>query len=391
MEIEEIIRLLPLLLGGKASKEQEKEVSRWLEEDEGNPVLYKELCATYYKLHYACRWTDIDPVAASSKIRSGLEKKSVRLRLTAWVSGVAAILVVGLCISYFIHREDSVIPERIIVKDVKSGEKKALLTLADGRQVELKADHQVNMDLGTVTAIEDSLVGLVYQVKDSSKTPLEYHQLSVPRAGEYIMTLSDGTKVWLNSETEMKYPVVFDRGKREVFITGEAFFEVVKDSARPFIVHTPHTHTTVLGTSFNVKAYRDEQSVFTTLVEGSVLVEVTGNGDEPVARIMLEPGMQAAWQEGDRAISVQPVNAANVAAWKDGKFIFTEEDLEKVLRVLSRWYGVNFICKDSQMEKYTFNGLINKDEKLESVLENLTLTGGPLFNVVGKNVYITKK
>ena len=88
MEIEEIIRLLPLLLGGKASKEQEKEVSRWLEEDEGNPVLYKELCATYYKLHYACRWTDIDPVAASSKIRSGLEKKSVRLRLTAWVSGV---------------------------------------------------------------------------------------------------------------------------------------------------------------------------------------------------------------------------------------------------------------------------------------------------------------
>ena len=154
MEIEEIIRLLPLLLGGKASKEQEKEVSRWLEEDEGNPVLYKELCATYYKLHYACRWTDIDPVAASSKIRSGLEKKSVRLRLTAWVSGVAAILVAGLCISYFIHREDSVIPERIIVKDVKSGEKKALLTLADGRQVELKADHQVNMDLGTVTAIE---------------------------------------------------------------------------------------------------------------------------------------------------------------------------------------------------------------------------------------------
>ena len=139
MEIEEIIRLLPLLLGGKASKEQEQEVSRWLEEDEGNPVLYKELCATYYKLHYACRWTDIDPVAASSKIRSGLEKKSVRLRLTAWVSGVAAILVVGLCISYFIHREDSVIPERIIVKDVKSGEKKALLTLADGRQVELKS------------------------------------------------------------------------------------------------------------------------------------------------------------------------------------------------------------------------------------------------------------
>ena len=182
MEIEEIIRLLPLLLGGIASIEQEKEVSRWLEEDEGNAVVYKELWATYYKLHYACRWTDIDPVAASSKIRSGLEKKSVRLRLTAWVSGVAAILVVGLCISYFIHREDSVIPERIIVKDVKSGEKKALLTLADGRQVELKADHQVNMDLGTVTAIEDSLVGLVYQVKDSSKTPLEYHQLSVPRA-----------------------------------------------------------------------------------------------------------------------------------------------------------------------------------------------------------------
>lgn len=140
-----------------------------------------------------------------------------------------------------------------------------------------------------------------------------------------------------------------------------------------------------------MKAYRDEQNVFTTLVKGSVAVEVLDNGNVPTSRVVLEPGMQAMWHEGSKAISVQPVNVANIAAWKDGKFIFTEEDIEVVLRTLSRWYGVNFICKDTQMEKYTFNGLINKDEKLETVLENLTLAGGPIFNVVGKNVYITKK
>ena len=179
MEIEEIIRLLPLLLGGKASKEQEKEVSRWLEEDEGNPVLYKELCATYYKLHYACRWTDIDPVAASSKNQVGFGERTrseygLQLgfrewRRCWWPVCVFLILYTGRI---------PVSTRNNNRKRRKIGRrKKLLLTLADGRQVELKADHQVNMDLGTVTAIEDSLVGLVYQVKDSSKTPLEYHQL----------------------------------------------------------------------------------------------------------------------------------------------------------------------------------------------------------------------
>ena len=382
MEIEEIIRLLPLLLGGKASKEQEKEVSRWLEEDEGNPVLYKELCATYYKLHYACRWTDIDPVATSSKIRSGLEKKSVRLRLTAWVSGVAAILVVGLCISYFIHREDSVIPERIIVKDVKSGEKKALLTLADGRQVELKADHQVNMDLGTVTAIEDSLVGLVYQVKDSSKTPLEYHQLSVPRAGEYIMTLSDGTKVWLNSETEMKYPVVFDRGKREVFITGEAFFEVVKDSARPFIVHTPHTHTTVLGTSFNVMAYAGEERTEITLVTGCVNVE-TGK-----SACRITPGYQVLVDNTSLNIENRQVNTAFFTSWKEGVFDFDRMTLDQLCVQLSRWYDVDFFFANQSAAEKRFTGAIKKNNTLRFMLDFVEKTSNVRFEVNGKTVSV---
>ena len=209
--------------------------------------------------------------------------------------------------------------------------------------------------------------------------------------GDYFLTLSDGTRVWLNADSELEFPVSFVGNERIVKLQGEAYFEVQRDVNKPFIVDANGLRTRVLGTSFNVKAYRDEQNVFTTLVKGSVAVEVLDNGNVPTSRVVLEPGMQAMWHEGSKAISVQPVNVANIAAWKDGRFIFTEEDIEVVLRTLSRWYGVNFICKDTRMEKYTFNGLINKDEKLETVLENLTLAGGPIFNVVGKNVYITKK
>lgn len=382
MEIEEIIQLLPWLLEGRASEEQEKEVSRWLEEDEGNPVLYKELCAMYYKLHYAHRWADIDPVTAGSKIRLGMEKKSIRLRLTAWASGIAVLLEIGLCVSYFVHREDVVMSERIIAKDVKSGEKKALLTLADGRQVELKADHRVNMDLGTVTAIEDSLVGLVYQVKDSSKTPLEYHLLSVPRAGEYIMTLSDGTKVWLNSETEMKYPVAFGGGKREVFITGEAFFEVVKDSTRPFIVHTPYTHTTVLGTSFNVMAYAGEERTEITLVTGCVHVEAGTS----VCRIT--PGYQVQVDNTSLNMKNRQVNTAFFTSWKEGVFDFDRMTLDQLCVQLSRWYDVDFFFANQSAAEKRFTGAIKRNNTLRFMLDFVEKTSNVRFEVNGKTVSV---
>ena len=377
----------------------------WLGESEENRQLYKRITRGE-SISKRLREEDqinesIDFVLVRDNIVRRLVRRRHARRFLKWGSGsVAAACLAGVVLFMLNDKPDggirgTPVEENVLVAAKPEVNTRAMLILADGARIDLMNDVPgvVEQEMAVIRGEGGKLL---YEARQDSlltekKVEEVFNRVVTYVGGDYCLTLSDGTRVWLNADSELEFPVNFLGNERVVKLRGEAYFEVVRDVCRPFVVNANGLRTRVLGTSFNVKAYRDEQSVFTTLVEGSVLVEVTGNGDEPVARIMLEPGMQAAWQEGDRAISVQPVNAANVAAWKDGKFIFTEEDLEKVLRVLSRWYGVNFICKDSQMEKYTFNGLINKDEKLESVLENLTLTGGPLFNVVGKNVYITKK
>lgn len=150
------------------------------------------------------------------------------------------------------------------------------------------------------------------------------------------MTLSDGTKVWINAESEIKYPVVFGPDKREVFITGEAFFEVVKDSLRPFIVHTPNAQTTVLGTSFNVMAYPDERHTEITLLKGAVVVEAAGRNQ------YIKPGQQVQVDNVSKEMNCREVNAGRYASWKDGLFDFEGMKLEDLAVELSRWYDVDF-------------------------------------------------
>lgn len=377
----------------------------WLGESEKNRQLYKRITRGESISRRLREEEQINESVDFVLVRDNIARRLVRKRrlrrfLELGSGSVAAACLAGVVLFMLDNKPDggvrvAPVEENVIVAAKPEMNTRAMLILADGAQIDLMSDVPGVVEQ-EMAVIRGESGRLLYEAKrDAFSTDEEveeiFNRVVTYVGGDYFLMLSDSTRVWLNADSELEFPVSFVGNERVVKLRGEAYFEVKRNARKPFIVEANGLRTRVLGTSFNVKAYRDEQSVFTTLVEGSVMVEVTGDGDEPVARIMLEPGMQAAWQEGDRAISVQPVNATNVAAWKDGKFIFTEEDLEKVLRVLSRWYGVNFVCKDSRMEKYTFNGLINKDEKLESVLENLTLTGGPLFNVVGKNVYITKK
>lgn len=377
----------------------------WLGESEDNRQPYKRIIRGE---SISKRLKEEDQINKSIDfvlVRNGIARRLVRKQQTRrflrWVSGsIAAACLISVVLFVLNNKPDkgtrvSPVEENVIVAAKPETNTRAMLILADGAQIDLM--HDLPEVVEQKRAIIRGESGkLLYEVKRDSLLTDEVVEETFNRVvtyvgGDYFLTLSDGTRVWLNADSELEFPVSFVGNERLVKLRGEAYFEVKQDVNKPFIVDANGLRTRVLGTSFNVKAYSDEQSVFTTLVKGSVAVEVTDNGNVSASRVVLEPGMQAMWHEGSKAISVQPVNAANIAAWKEGKFIFTEEDMEVVLRTLSRWYGVNFICKDAQMGKYTFNGLINKDEKLESVLENLTLTGGPVFNVVGKNVYITKK
>ena len=378
MELEDLIQYLSLWLKGKATKEQQQEIMRWLAEDEEHRRMYHQACELFYKLNYASQWDKIDTRKAIKNIRKSLVR---RPRWGYRLAGIAALILICLGITLFMKTGNQIVPEPLnVAEEVKSGEMKAMLTLANGQKVELNSGNKIDVDLGFGRAVEDSLSGLVYQLKDTITVPREFHTLSVPRAGEYIMVLSDGSKVWLNSETEMKFPVRFDADKREVFLTGEAYFEVVKDPARPFIVSTPQTKTTVLGTSFNVMAYQDETHTEITLVTGAVRVNAG------TKQCQIVPGQQVA--VGGGSFEVRQVNTAFCTSWKDGLFDFDQMTLDELCVKLSRWYDVEFFFVNPGSAKKRFTGAIKRNRSLQFMLDFIQKTSGVRFEVRGKTIQI---
>lgn len=375
MEQEEILQLILLIWQGKATEDQKRVVSVWLKENEEHQKLYEEYVRIYLKLHYTTLWDEVDMWKAVGKVKRKLQFKLFIFKRRLLLVGVAACLL--LCLGWWSLFQNSVWKQTdiLISNQIPSGERKAVLTLSDGSQMALSACHSVNIDLGTVAVTEDSISGLVYRLKDSLKQKVEYHILTVPRGGEYIMSLSDGTKVWLNSESEMKYPVVFENDRREIFITGEVFFEVAKDSLRPFIVHTPYTQTTVLGTSFNVMAYRDEQRTEITLVKGAVEVLV-GNKAQHI-----QPGQQVQVNNVSLEMNKREVNVVRYASWKDGIFDFDGMTLEELVVKLSRWYDVDFFFVNTDVKRKRFTGAIKRNNTLQFMLDFIEKTSDVYFEV----------
>lgn len=306
MEIEDnIFQAIQACWTGKASPEQVKLVRDWLDASPRNRELFERWSRTHYRLSHARTWKRIDSLQGKEKLNSRLNtpKKSFHWKYIA--SGVAAACLILFAVTRFIPREPA--PEKTILDlaQVKSGSPKATLIFDNGKKVQLNADDTFEMKIKNAIVKDSGNTGLKYELNDSLSTretdgTVEYNTLVVSRGGEYILTLSDGTKVWLNSETELKYPVRFTGNTREVSVKGEAYFEVKRDTLHPFIVHTPYSDTKVLGTSFNVSAYKDETTTTITLVSGKVEVY---NQHE---KCILEPGWQA-------------VAGINPGHWKHGK------------------------------------------------------------------------
>lgn len=256
------------------------------------------------------------------------------------------------------------------------GGNKAILTLADGRQVNL--DESANgavADQGNVQVSKVSGGQLAYSALAERPAVAVYNTLTTPRAGQFAVTLPDGTKVWLNNASSLRYPVYFVGNTREVELTGEAYFEVAKHSDRPFLVKIRNSSAgedggtvEVLGTSFNVMAYSDEEATRTTLVDGSVKFVRQGDSRQ------LRPGEQSVVRSAG-AIKVLPhVNVEEITAWKNGYFHFDNTSLEETMRQLARWYDVEVEYKGS-FGAQLFGGKIQRNLDLPEVLKGLEREG----------------
>lgn len=375
------LRMAELIRGyvkGTLEKEEQEALRAWVEESEHHREMLEEFCSEEYPEIKDGIHALFDEEAGYRLFLRG-KKQIDRRRIFQRVGTVAAVLLIGCCVAggllweRFRHTAEEVTVAEII----RPGRSCATLTLAGGEQI-LLCDTLFKQ-LGQPTAEVQIEGKQVNYRKNDSVNRLVWNKISIPRGGEYRLLLADGTQVWLNTETELKYPAAFGADCREVELKGEAYFEVAKDTARPFVVRTERMDVRVLGTCFDVKVYPDE-TVRTVLVSGSI--EASGDGQKQVVR----PGEQVAWQNG--RLHVQPVNVEACIAWKDQRFVFDDELLEEVVKKLERWYDVEFFIRNASVRELRFTGNLPKYENLNHVLDKLELVTRIHFVQKGRTVVV---
>jgi len=323
------------------------------------------------------------------------------------IAAVAAVALIFITATLYIFNTDKENPAKEINKiveiaksmekplyknDIRPGGNKAVLTLADGTKVVLDDAREGKLqEQGNTTIIKLDSGRLAYNTKSGSpilEKIVQYNTLTTPRGGKYCVTLPDGTVVWLNASTTLRFPVAFVGKTRKVEIKGEAYFEVAKDEAMPFIVKAGNSEIKVLGTHFNVMAYADEKLVKTTLLEGSVEVSILkkGEGEESTPVMTLEPGEQAQLDLSN-ALTVVKADLEEAIAWKNGFFIFKNEPIESVMQKLSRWYDVNVVYETTD-ESILYSANISRAKNISEVLRKLEMTETIHFKIDGKIITV---
>ena len=255
-----------------------------------------------------------------------------------------------------------------IIKDVLPGKTGAILTLADGSHVVLdSAGNQQIVRQGNVQ-ITNQNGQLTYNSSRNSTGESSFNTLTTPAARQYKLVLPDGSKVWLNAGSSIRYPTAFKGKTREVEINGEAYFEVAHNASKPFRVKTGNIIIEDIGTAFNINAYGDEPAVKTTLVEGSIRLHAGSNNK------ILRPGMQGAVPQGETSIATNNVDVDEIIAWKEGLFNFNNLDIETVMRQIGRWYNMQIIYEGRKPEGQ-FSGIIDRNTNLAFILKSLEYSG----------------
>lgn len=389
MEKQEINRynipaLLAKLLIGELSEEDMERLQAWKDENDANGLLYDEIMAAEY-IRDKCRETaKVDIIGGYMKV-IGKRKRNVQLRRLRRVVAVAAGILLPLLITVlWVKVADKGSMEPVIVAEViRHGEVKAELVLADGTTRLLGAgghDSLLPLQGANIRVLER---GVSYHA-DSAQLELQYNTLRIPRGGEYSVKLSDGSVVYLNSESELRFPVNFAGVERRVYLVGEAYFDVVKDSAHPFVVDLGASAIKVLGTSFNVSAYADEDDVFTTLVQGSVAFMTRGE------EMVLAPGEQAVMNRAGMVVK-REVDTHLYTAWKEGVFAFRHQRLEEIMKIVSRWYDVEVFWENASQKEVTFTGKMRRYDDFSKVVQMLEMTGNTEFQVRGKTIFIRER
>ena len=364
------------------SDKEQKELDQLLD-DQSLQDVYKELSDRGYLKK---QFMEYEKYSSQKAYREFKERRghSGRIRIVRWVAVIAAVWVLALGVTLWMTfgKKENVAPLPVASKIIPAGEKKATLTLADGTEVHVEEiTAQILQEKGM--NIEYRNGEIVYHKSEEKTTEVVYNKLEVPRGGECMIKLDDGTKVWVNAETKLKYPVTFVGDRREVVLEGEAFFDVAKNE-KPFIVKTSFGDVRVLGTAFGISAYASEPESYTTLVRGKVSVEREG-----IKPVVILPGEQVVTSKDGKMIK-QQVDVEEFVGWKDGIYVFKEKSLGEIMKTLERWYNISVDFQEKSLVDLPFTGNLKRYDDINVFFDALTRTGDMKYRVEGNQVILFK-
>lgn len=380
--------LITKYVQGKTTEEENKFLDLYFESFENRPDILESISDEEQNLLLEKLKNNIfDKITESEKPKGILRRINTKVWLRAAVLTGIILLSAFLYYNFNQGREPknavAVTEDTLLNNDILPGGNKAVLTLADGKQVILdETDNGLLAMQGDVSVIKSNDGELSYEKSGTgAKSVVTYNTVSTPRGGMYQLTLSDGTKVWLNAESSLRYPTSFTGKDRKVELTGEGYFEVAHNASKPFFVNTGSMNVQVLGTRFNINTYADDGNLKTTLFEGSVEVNAGSS------KVRLKPGEQARLQLSDNVLqSSGSIDLDQVLAWKEGYFSFQDAGLKDIMMQISRWYDVDVIYQGNILPR-KFGGSIARKSELSSVLKILE-AGNVHFKLEGRNLIV---
>lgn len=369
------------VLNAAATEKEQQELDEWLNDQPQNRAYYQRLLA-----HNQKQTVDIQPnevEAEWQKLHTHIQSTK-KVRRFTWLKYAAVAIPFFIALSFWLFNQkpaDQIAESQTFVYE----NTEVSLTLGNGKTVTLdKANQHILDTVKSIQAVSDSTHQLTYS-NNLTEASIEFNTLSVPRGGFYKVQLADGTIVWLNSATELRYPTSFPKATRDVYLQGEAIFEVSKDKTKPFIVHTNQSNVKVYGTVFNVMSYPDDNKESTTLVEGSVSVEK--NGEE----YMIEPGEQSTINNDNDSVEIKPVDVNLYTSWKEGIYRFEKTPLIEIATKLERWYNVKFVFKDEASKNKIFTGALLKETSYSFFMELIEEATNVKITIDDHTIYVESK
>ena len=380
MKLKKVEQLIVKFITNQANLEEIDILTKWLEKSTDNQTVFQDFVKTNYAIDYVTNTFD------SGMVRKNLSQK-IKQNNTFFYkrriqSSFKYAAIVLFCIgTFYFYQKNNVTTQKnnILIP------KEELITLVseDGTVEIINPSDSKNFinKTGKIVGRQDKSK-IIYSNELESKN-IAYNTIKIPYGKQFLVELSDGTAVHLNSGSSLKYPVKFIEGKnRQVFLTGEAYFEVTKNRKMPFVVSANKMDVTVLGTYFNVAAYQDEEDLIATLIEGKVMVKVND------LKEILAPNQQLSYNITDNKSLLKNVNAKNVVSWKNGYFMFDDLSLLKATKQMSRYYNVDIIIQNKEIENFKLSGSMSRNQNIEDILIALKNLNNISYEIKNNKVYL---